>query len=289
MLAVVVGFLVVDRLAWNAMRAVRDHSGARFSVMMRGDAQCALLVLGNSRGMNAVLPSRMAERSGLRTFNLSYNGMSTLVAEALLSEYLQRHPPPQLLLLEVSNVRSEHGLLADLKLYLDAFPAVSARLRSERPALAAAATLSCLYRTNGELFLRVAYYRNGSDQGVSNPRAIDMARLQDYLGPDRAISFVDSSRPDNLEALGRIASTCRQHGIRFVPFVGPYLPEYRERVVDWTAWLGLMQEALPSDVRVEDLSTAVTDCGSFADAVHLNAEGSIQLLGPLLKAIGSTE
>ena len=150
--------LVGDRALGALFDAQLTKSQFRFSVAARGGLPPILLVLGDSRGVNGLYAPELEKRTGTRVLNLAYNGMSTLVAEAVLRDYLERNDKPRGLVLEVTNVQDNHQLLDGLMCYWRFGPALSA-LADERSSVnRRAARAFHLYAYNGEIPMRALFY-----------------------------------------------------------------------------------------------------------------------------------
>jgi len=264
--------LAGDRLLAAALQAALPHSQFRFSVAEHGGLPPNLLMLGNSRAVNGLYAPELARWSQLPVLNLAYNGMSTLVAEAVLRDYLGRNAAPKLLVLEVSNVQDPHQLLDGLMCYWSASPALAELADVRSPANRRAASWFHLYAFNGEVPLRALYFARRSDQDWINRYRISDALVAEARdGPDIELG----AKPENLEALGRIGALARERGIPLRLIVAPYLPEYAAHVRNWDAWLERVRAAAGSAERVWDYSRAVSDTAHFADRLHLNEVGGV--------------
>ncbi|MBK8194740.1 MAG: hypothetical protein IPK76_16540 [Lewinellaceae bacterium] len=92
------GFLMLllagDRLGGVLLQRQADASLFRYSRLYRGEAGADLLFVGNSRGLTFYQPF-IEEKTGLRTFNMSYNGLPADLARVLVQDYLDRYPAPK--------------------------------------------------------------------------------------------------------------------------------------------------------------------------------------------------
>jgi len=264
--------LVGDRLLGAALEAALPHSQFRFSVAERGGLPPNLLMLGNSRAVNGLYAPELARWSPVPVLNLAYNGMSTLVAEAVLRDYLARNAAPKLLVLEVSNVQDPHQLLDGLMCYWSASQALAQLADARSAANRRAVRWFHLYAFNGEVPLRALYFARRSDQDWINRYRISDALVEEArAGPDIELS----AKPENLEALARIAALARERGIALRLIVAPYLPEYAAHVRNWDAWIERLRAAAGGEERVWDYSRAVRETAHFADRLHLNEVGGV--------------
>src|SRR5215208_6499438 len=93
--AVALLFLAVvlagDRLGAGVLRRLLLQSQSRFSTVYRGAARADVLVVGDSRAVNGVNRSEAQRLGGQRVFNLGYNGMGSVLTEALIADYLDHN------------------------------------------------------------------------------------------------------------------------------------------------------------------------------------------------------
>jgi hypothetical protein len=247
------------------------RSQFRFSVAARGGLPASLLVLGDSRGVNGLYAPELERLTGTRVLNLAYNGMSTLVAEAVLRDYLARNEAPRALVLEVTNVQDTHTLLNGLMCYWRRGAALAALAREWSPVNERAVRAFHLYAYNGEIPMRALFYLHRSDQDWINRYRISPAVIEDAR---RAGEFEFGTRPENLDALGRMVALARERGIALRLIVVPYLPEFVAHARNWDGWIQSIQAAAGGD-RVWDYGHAVTDHAHFADRLHLNEVGGV--------------
>ena len=62
----------------------------------------------------------------------------------------------------------------------------------------------------------------------------------------------------------------------------PYLPQYLERWPSYDLWLKSLQQHIGSDLKVHDYSQLLTHVSDFADAIHINKQGSLKLLNAMI-------
>src|SRR6267378_4905378 len=115
----ILALLVLGGDRWLASGLDREIAGSRFrfSLVQRGGLTAKVLVLGDSRAVNGFYAPKMEHLTGVSVLNLGYNGMSMLIEEAVLRDYLTRNAAPALLVLEVTNVQDEQALLDGLMCY----------------------------------------------------------------------------------------------------------------------------------------------------------------------------
>jgi hypothetical protein len=273
-------FFAGDRLLAMLLDQVLLRSQFRFSVLYKGGQQYDIIIMGNSRGVNSFYTPAIQETTGKTTVNMSYNGMSTDLAEALFMDYLDRNRKPKLLILEISNVTDESGLLNELKLYAAHSERLAKLLRAANPQVALWTEASHIFKFNGEMFLRTLYYYQESDQTWINRYQISPALLQSTRSGRDGIF---RATPENLAALKRIIKVARTQGIEVRAVVGPYLPAYCDQITNFQDWMNQIRKAIGSDIRIWDYTRAIVDTTAFADREHLNYQGTIVLLKSLVR------
>lgn len=267
-------FLAGDRILALAFQQMLRQSDQRFAQVYRGDMTPQILVMGNSRGVNGFYAPELAERLDRPVYNLSYNGMSPVVMKVLFEDYLTRNAHPELLVLEVTNMRDDHGLVNELRMYMGASMGLAELTRDRYPASYWASMLSHLYRFNGEMFLRTLYYLRKSDQTWINRYSINPEVVSELEVNDRPIEI----RPDNLAALKEILSICAEHNIPVRLVVSPYLPQAIQLSSSYSAWLERLQQLIGDEYPILDYSDSITGFDSFADPMHMNYNGSMQFM-----------
>jgi hypothetical protein len=262
--------LAGDRLLALGIDRVVASSQLRFSLVRRGGQSARVIVLGDSRGVNGFYAPELTRLLRAQVLNLSYNALSTRMAEALLRDYLARSAPPRLLVLEITNVEMKHDELPDLRCYWNGCPELGRLAGTLFPVQRMATRISHLYGLNGEAPLRALYFLRRSDQDMVNHYRIEPA----LLAAVRVMpGFELTAREDNLEALGRIVRLAREKGIEVRLAVTPNLPDYVAHATNRTAWLARVRQAADGEP-IWDYGRADSVPAHFADRVHLNDLGA---------------
>ena len=281
----VLGFLLVifsgDRIIALVLDKISLLSNFRFSMVYQGGQDKDLIIIGDSRGVNSFYAPEIEKMTGMRVLNLSYNGAWGELGELLLLDYLERNRKPKLLIVEITSFAKPRGkLINDLKLYASH----SRRLQIIGPQIAPDvfywSNVSHLYRYNSEIFFRVLYYLNKSDQSWVNRYKISPGLLQHVAeSPDESMAMI----PENINALKRIVDRATKLGIDVRLVVGPYLPAYVSKIPNLDIWVSKIQKLVGPDYPIWNFSTSIEYSDFFADRVHLNYEGSHALLVGLVK------
>jgi len=257
-------------LAW-ALGQVMVRSQFRFSRLYRGGNDADIVILGDSRGVHSFYQPEIEKLTGLRAFNLSYNSMSTRIAEAVLRDYLDRNRAPRLVVIEATCTIPEGALAGQLGTYASFSPRLAALYAEAHPDGALTGRLFHLLRLNSEFYFEALHYQTRSDQDWINRSTIP-AGLR-----NRQPGLWSPPRPENLEALNRIVTLLKQRGIEVRLVIAPYWPVPVNMPEIANAIDASIRRADPQ-LHVLNYAGAVTDPEEFADGVHLNERGSIALL-----------
>ena len=266
-------------MAWAGRELLLD-SELRFSRLYRGELPARVLVLGNSRGVNALLAPALEERTGRQVRTLTWNGLSAELAGVLWFDWLERHEAPEVLLVEVSFLSVPNHQLGDFRPYY----AWSERLSDLARDQAATSWWGCrvarLYCLNSPLTFRAAYYAGRSDQGWVNRYGISPALLAatDTMTPEA----LNPIRDHDVAALRRVLDSAEAAGTEVRLLWAPYLPAYRDKLHDPDAWRAEAERRLGRPVR--DDSRTLTDPALFSDRIHLNDRGAEALADTLVGA-----
>jgi len=286
---VAAGFFVLDRSLALGLQALLKQSEFRFSRLYRGGIEADILVLGNSRAVNAFYAPEIEKVLDKEVFQLSYNGMSMELASLLLMDYLDRNETPDRLLLEITNLHVPNELLKDLKLYSGMSQRLWHLMAEESPTLKAACDFTHLYRFNGELFLRAMFYMNKTDQSWINSGQIDPEFADNYEIPssDSEVNLFPVNG-SNWRSLLNIVEKCKEEDISITLVVSPYLPAHRLGIKDYHSNIESMRAALPDGITLIDGSLTLQDHQDFADAIHINKNGGKNFLKFLFSNINET-
>lgn len=283
MLAVMAGAAFVgDRVIALGCEKLVLASRFRFSRLYADAAAADVLIFGNSRAVNTFYTPEIEGACKLSALNLGYNGCSTELAAAMLDDWLERKPPPKIIVVEVSSLLDGNELLKSLKMYAGVAPRIVTGLAAYSPPISRSIRFTHLYRFNTEMFLRALYYVGRDDQTWINRYTIGEALL-DRSKAQASIPLPLPQPPAvNLDAVVRIRDICKDRGITLVLVLGPYSPLYRQRLTNIEDWVASIEAAL--DAPVADFSRAIKDHSCFSDHLHMNARGASELF-PAVKRL----
>jgi hypothetical protein len=276
MLAIVV--VAGDRAGAFVFSRILLHSQFRFSRVYRGGLQADVLVIGDSRGVHSFYAPAIERLTGRPAFNLSFNSMSMPIIEALLADYLDRNARPRRVVIETTCVTVHRGLFSELVTYAGASPRLERLYASEHPRAAAAARTFHLLPYNSEFFLRALASLRSSDQDWINRTVIPPE-----LTAPRGSRWQPHAVSEDLDALERVVAMLKDRGVETRLVIAPYHPAARIGMEDLTASVTAHARRVDPSARVWNYSDALSESRYFADAVHLNADGSEVFLRMLVR------
>ncbi len=270
--------LAGDRLGGRLLGTVVEKSQFRYSRLYRGDGNSELLFAGNSRGLIFYQPY-IEEKTGLRTCNLSYNGMPMELAGALIKDYLDRNTLPAVLMLDVTllDKRMDNRLVTGFNCYSPYSERLQKLLRDSFPNDYYGGKVSWLYRYNSEVFQRALYYLKKSDEDWLLDRVISSSLQQDVT---RQKTFDYDFTPDMLKSLAEVVQYARDKGVRVELVINPYYPPFSQKIGNLAALKTAVEKA--TGLLVHDYSNAISGVEGFGDYQHLNKVGAKQYLDTLM-------
>jgi hypothetical protein len=278
----VVAFVLITFVGDRAGGAILSYlllsSQARYSLMYHGQLSKEILFIGNSRGLHSFYQPAVEAETQFTALNLSYNAMTTDLAEAVLEDYYQLNKKPELIVIEVSMVASIENSTALFMPYTLTSENLARLLREQSPGNSVACRISHLYCLNSELTLRTLYYLNRPDQNWVNRYEITEALIDttNVMKPERLKTL-----PDKIEILKQIVQHAKAQGIAVRLVLAPYLPAYADHISNLDQWLAHVESEL--GLEVLNYASAVRAKHGFADRVHLNEQGSRLFLDVLLR------
>jgi hypothetical protein len=280
---ILLSFALLDRSAALVLNEIVKRSEFRFSKLYRGGMEADIVVLGNSRSVNAFFAPEMQTVLGKTVFHLGFNGMSMAITETIFDDYLESNQAPDLVIIEVTNMNVGYGQLKAQRLYSGLSPRLRQLLNREYPLIGSFCGISHLYRFNSELFMRCLYYSNHSDQSWINGGTMNPSLLEDLQITTQTQDNMFDRFSDGWPALLSIIGKCKEQNIELRLIVSPYLPQYSE-TLPMDSWVGDFRDALPDSSMLYDFHKALKDPAHFADILHINREGNIALLSEMVEA-----
>ncbi len=273
-------FFLADRAGGFLLQKITDESQMRYSRLYRGDAAADILLLGNSRGLTFYQPF-IDEKSGKRSFNLSYNGLPMDLGHVLAADYLERYPPPGVLLIDITTLdRRNDALITGFLPYVKNSARLSGLIHEKSPTSWWGGRASELFRFNNEVFQRAFYHLNTSDADWLLDREIAPA-LAAEVEKNHYDLKIDTFLVDELAATTRLA---QQKGVAVRLVISPYFPGFAGNVGNLDALKSICEQR--TGFPVKDYSRSLDDCPAcFGDFMHPNKKGAARYID-LMRADG---
>jgi hypothetical protein len=269
-----------DRAIAAALSHVTLSSHDRYVKVYTGRAPADVLIVGNSRADNHFPPALLEQKAGVKAVNLGLGGVSLVIAEALVQDYIDHNGRPKLLIVEPSALTVDPAVIGDMRLFAAYSERMSGLVRHYMPKFHYAAKVFHTFQYNNEMFLRAAYnvVKPPTDrlhEGTIHPA------LMEVLKNRGAYSLVNY--PDNEPALTRLVKLAEQQGVQVAVVLSPYLPVQLGKIKNYDAWRAQVAKLVGSHARVLDYGGRVQDTAMFMDGVHLNGKGSERLLDMMVE------
>ncbi|MCF8247001.1 MAG: hypothetical protein K9J37_18715 [Saprospiraceae bacterium] len=273
--------LLCDRAGGWFLGKITKESQFRYSRLYNSTETEDVLFIGNSRGLSYYQPYA-EEKTGLTTANLSYNGMPIDLGALLVKDYLDRHPAPKVLVVDISmmdSVRMDNKLAYQFNHYTPYSERLSNLLAKDFRNDFYAGKLSHLYRCNSEVFQRTFYYWKKSDKDWLLDRVISQSMVNDV---DKQTTLRFHYSPKMMESLMDMVKYAQQKGTRVEMVVNPYFPAFLPKIGNLDS---LMRDiSLATGATVKDFKDAVTETEAFGDYQHVNKVGARLYLDKLIEA-----
>lgn len=252
-----------------------NASQFRYSRMYREEAAADILIIGNSKGLNLHIPS-IEEATSQKAFSLCYNGMPIALATTLVQDYIDRYPKVKTVIIELCMVDlGEAELITEFNSYIQGSKRIDSLIKNTSKQAWISAKISHLYRFNNEVFQRAMFYRNRIDNDWTLGKTISNRMKQEAARV--SIDFTGDSL--KLQRIKMIADYCRERGVKVKLLITPFYPVVNLDKIDILKSRALNITGLP----VLDYSQAITKDEYFADMLHLNEKGSIELVNLINK------
>ena len=276
-----------DRLASYFLGKITDNSQFRYSRLYNSTEDADILFIGNSRGLTFFQPE--AERlTKVKTMNLSYNGMPADLAKCLVMDYLDRHAPPKVMIVDVTMCDRENDVLkSGFNLYTPKSLRLDTLLRGMTTGgdkyagtkVVVGGNVSHLYRHNSEVFQRVLYHRHKTDEDWLIDRVIGDKATKDTS----FLSYQVRMFPNMAAHFKEMIDYARAKGVDVKLVINPYFPQFAETIRD--SFLTPLKTHIETitGLPVHDFSTALTSIDEIGDYQHANKKGSIRYMNILLE------
>lgn len=272
-------FLGDRAFAYIAGRLV-SKSRDRYVEAYEGRATADILVIGNSRADNHFPPQMMSDTLHRRVVNLGLGGISAVLAEAVVADFVEKNGAPAQLVIEPSCLLVEPSEVGDMRMFATYSERLSHLVARYMPEFHHAARVFHLFHYNNEMFIRVLHQIRSAPRDRLHFTTVT-PELLEVLRSRGAYDLLNHA--ENEAAFARLLVHARVHGIRVQVVITPYLPVQIGKIRNFTQW----KERLVSELGVKreelfDYSSRFERADYFRDGVHMNTAGTKELLRTMI-------
>ncbi|MFK7770880.1 MAG: hypothetical protein AB8F94_02030 [Saprospiraceae bacterium] len=242
--------------------------------MYRGDADCDILFMGNSRGLGFYQPY-IEEVTGKKTFNLSYNALPMNLGRVLLQDYLKYNKKPDLLVVDVTMMnRVDTTLISGFNVYTPYSDSLGALVKEHSKNIFYGGKLSHLFLHNSEIFQRAMFYYSNSDKDWIIDRVINenMVNAVDEQRPFYAGPFDYSTVEMMFKELKKTVEIAKENNIKIKLVVNPFFPPFVKKIVNFEHLQ--KRVVMATGQSFYNYADAVQDPNGFGDYQHVNINGA---------------
>jgi len=287
-LAVLILFLVGDRIAGLVLKQLTSSTQFRYARLYKGEAKSDILFVGNSRGLIFYQPYA-EEISKLNTFNLSYNGMPADLAGVMVQDYFEKYQAPKHMIVDVTLCdRDNKQLISSFNLYTPYSTRLDSLMKARNPKVHYGGKLSHLYLHNSEVFQRGLVYLKKSDEDWLLDRVITDYLVEDVKNLEPYTINANDTLTKNIDEelilmgeLNKMVKLAQSKGTKVSLVINPYFPAFADKMTNLQEFKSKIEKA--TGLPVADYSKAVTDKKGFGDYQHLNKHGAKLYLDRLKK------
>jgi hypothetical protein len=292
-LAVTLGlFLLLSLVFYYASVSALRHSAFRFSRIASGDIHVTLLVSGNSRARD-LLAGRGPDNPPT-TFNLAYNGLGRETTFAWIKAFFRQGNTANTVVIETSALYVDTQT-CDSKPYWIFYHDLFAAQRTACPNDVVARKYFPLTIFNSAQYLRALYYlilKPHGDQSWGDDYSINAELCA--RPPLRFIyDLHDLSAQLDLSRVSRDIAELKRwlanngYKTKLVFVLAPFLADARA-IPAITDMEGVNDKLLGAENNLSLATALGSDCGNFADAMHVGPNGRPKVRSLLLQYLGLT-
>lgn len=270
-----------DRLIGFILQKITEKSQFRYSRLYYAQEDADILFVGNSRGLTFYQPE-VEKLTSLKTMNISYNGMPADLAKCFVMDYLDLHKVPKLMIVDITMCDRENDML---KSGFNLYTPVSFRMDTLLMGIQSPDTyagrkivygghVSRLYRYNSEIFQRVLYHRNKTDEDWLIDRVISASSANDTTLKSYQVRMF----PNMVAHLKEMITTAQAKGVEVKLVINPYFPPFATTIRDSFLTPLKMHVEKETNLPVNDFSTILVEREEIGDFQHANKKGSIHYM-----------
>lgn len=274
-------FVVIQYSLDSIFSNILSKSNIRFSKIYNSSSRenFEAVCFGNSRGVNSFYTPYFKSKN-LNAFNFSYNGLNIKNISTLVMDYVDSKNTSSHIFIEISAIFNHSNSANNLNLYSSFSKRIKNQIKKKDKKLYFLNTYIPLYKYNNELFYRALYYINKDDQHWINQYNISEALI------DKVNSMNDFEIEVNeydLQELKNLLLFLEKKNLKYTLFIAPYLPDYRNKILNYDSSVEKINLFL--ELSVLDLSLITDNYRHFADRIHTNKNGAIEISEELISTI----
>ena len=267
-IGLIVAAVALDRVSEFGLKQLLLHSKYRYMRVYQSAPPAHYLIIGNSRA-GVHFPN--GTRRDAEFFNLGNGGMGVAFAAALATDYVDKHGPPKVAIIEMSFV-TDPKLGEDAAGLTRVFSQRARTIERDVPAFQPVAERAFhLLRFNHPTLLNalIGLFWERKERAVDVRVNDATIKHIEELPPTELVPT-----PANLERLAKLITWLRQRGVTVVCVLSPVLPQWRERTKNLDSYVDALRALAQSNgaIFINDIA-AISDPNLFADAAHLNVAG----------------
>ena len=274
---ILIAFVFIgDRVGGFVLKQLEAKSNFRFTRLYQQQADCDILIAGNSRGLSFYQPF-VEKKSNKKVFSLAYNGMSSSLGHVFIEDYFEKYPAPEKLILEVTCAdRFNKELIPAFACYSPYSTHLKSYLKEHEPKTFYATKISHLLRYNSEVFQRSLRYLKNDDRLWLTDRTISEAMQKESTHLENiSIDLI----PDLQMSLATTVKLAQSKGTEVILIVAPFLPNYHNALYNLDDYIKEVEKN--TGLKVHNYADAIENPKLFGDYFHLNVFGSEQFVSRL--------
>jgi len=279
-LAVIIAFFLLDNTLGFMLQELSKKSSFRYAKLYTEPINADVVFVGNSIAVNAFHSPSFNKITGLKSFNLSFNGLTFPIINILISDYLQHNAKPKVVYIEISGLSNKPSdMLSNFKQYIPYSELFSARIKDIYPSIYYTSLASKSFAYNSEFSLRTLYYLLKDDQEWINMGSISKSSYKLLDFDTRHELLLREMTNLEINQFSDMVKTLSSQGVRVVPVMAPVIDKYYDKE-EVHKYISNFERDTGS--KVINLSDSVSDVEMFSDSIHTNIKGATLIMKKLI-------
>ena len=273
-LGLVLLVFIADRSIAFGLEQILQKSNSRFIKMYNGGLKNDFIFVGDSRGVTSFYQPQIEAITKNSAFNISTSGITVGLCKEVLADYFRLNKKPKTVFVEVSmlrNVNINDVFLDNLKIFYDKSEGLGKLAKKRMSASSLVQNIFHTNKFNNVMFFKMLSYLSKDDQAEINRYTIKPFLIEETKNRK---PFTLKVRDGNLESLRAIVDLCKTEEVEVKLVLGPFLPDYINKVSNLKEWIENIEKA--TGHKVYNYSNAIQKELYFADRLHMNEKGAIE-------------